>query len=131
MCNLVKSSVCLREITLIGKFQRETTPGEKNFLLQYMNPFTKGCTVVGKKLFPSLSKFLLLSVTPFRKRVKCFRSRVIRHGFRCGSGVVQSFPTFSSEFHLHWKFQINLGYHIYSKFSHPLLFSLTSILYYL
>ena len=33
-------------------------------------------------------------------------------------------PPFEAKFHFHGKFWINLGYHIYSRYSHPLLFTL-------
>ena len=49
-----------------------------------------------------------------------------RGGFRGGSeGSIE--PAFDSEFHLHTKFWIdliNLGYHIYRKYSQFLLFAL-------
>ena len=54
-------------------------------------------------------------------------------GFRGFSGVfgeVSVEPPFDAKFHFHWKFcinMVNLGYRIYPTYSHPLLFTYTSI----
>ena len=52
------------------------------------------------------------------------------------AGLVGSVDScFDSEFHFHDKFWINLGHHIYPKYSHPMLFTIyfssTSPFYYL
>ena len=57
---------------------------------------------------------------------KLYKEKVVSRRIRRGSGssVELPYPTIDSKFHFHGKLWISIGYRIYPKYQHPLLFTL-------
>ena len=79
--------------------------------------------------FVEFAQYFIIKIIFYRCLPHCFKAAVDSEGLIIRRGSVET--PFDSKFHFH-SFWINLGYHIYPKYSHPLLlfFSSTSQFYY-